>query len=201
MESADAATERLCSPEFKVSAHYLVGIDGTLRQYVEEDKRAWHAGAGEWRGRGDINSRSIGVELDNAGDAPFSEPQMVALEELLRELLKRWNIAAEGVIAHSDFALGRKIDPGPKFDWRRLAVQGLSVWPQVDDCVGVDEIQFALSAAKFGYPQINPDPHDLEFCRLLRAFRLRFAPWRTGSLTDRDVSEVESLAIRYGVLD
>ena len=96
--------------------------------------RAWHAGAGSWAGRGDVNSRSIGIELANAGPLagfpPFPEPQMVALERLLDAILPRWSIPAAGVIAHSDLAPGRKADPGPKFDWRRLARGGRALWAE-----------------------------------------------------------------------
>lgn len=121
MDSAKAALERLCDPAFEVSAHYLIGGDGTLWQLVDETQRAWHAGAGEWQGQSDINSRSIGIELDNRGTHPFSEPQMVRLEELLSDIQTRWTIPAEGVIGHSHMAPGRKWDPGPHFDWARLA--------------------------------------------------------------------------------
>jgi len=127
MANAPAALERLCDPQTEVSAHYLIGGDGTLWQMVEESQRAWHAGAGEWQGQSDINSRSIGVELDNRGDHPFGEPQMRALEDLLPGIMARWGITAAGVIGHSDMAPGRKFDPGPRFDWARLARQGLAV--------------------------------------------------------------------------
>jgi N-acetylmuramoyl-L-alanine amidase len=126
MQNAAAALERLCDPQAEVSAHYLIGADGTCWQLVDENMRAWHAGAGAWRGKDDVNSRSIGIELDNRGDHPFSNAQMERLESLLRELLIRWSIPASGVIGHSDMAPGRKIDPGPRFDWQRLVKQGLA---------------------------------------------------------------------------
>ncbi|MCQ6453649.1 N-acetylmuramoyl-L-alanine amidase, partial [Vibrio parahaemolyticus] len=75
---------------------------------VPETARAWHAGAGQWAGRGDVNSRSIGIELANRGTHPFPEPQMAALEQLLRDILARWQIRPAGVIGHSDMAPGRK---------------------------------------------------------------------------------------------
>ena len=198
MECAEAALARLCSPEFEVSAHYLVAMDGVLFQLVEENRRAWHAGRGEWQGRADINSRSIGIELDNPGDAPFPEPQMAALEGLLQGILTRWTIPAENVIAHSDFALGRKTDPGPRFDWRRLARQGLSVWPDCDHAVDADAVRFANAAARFGYPGSDAGCDSTEFSLLLDAFRLRFAPWRTGNLSKEDVMAAECLAEWFG---
>jgi N-acetylmuramoyl-L-alanine amidase len=114
---------------------------------VEEDMRAWHAGAGRWGAVDDVNSRSIGIELANPGDTPYPEPQMAVLERLLPDLLARWGISPARVIAHSDMAPERKFDPGPRFDWRRLARLGLSVWPE-SDC---GEGDFYRDAERFGY--------------------------------------------------
>ncbi|KPA21752.1 N-acetylmuramoyl-L-alanine amidase AmiD precursor [Shimia sp. SK013] len=133
MDTAEAALDRLCDPAPEVSAHYLICDKGRIFQLVAEDMRAWHAGAGSWQGKRDINSRSIGIELDNRGTHPFSEPQMSALEALLPAIMTRWAIAPTGVIGHSDMAPGRKFDPGPRFDWQRLALQGLATWPRVID--------------------------------------------------------------------
>lgn len=194
MTSPQAALERLCSDHFNVSAHYLIAANGTCFQLVAEDKRAWHAGDGEWQGRDDINSRSIGIELDNSGDEPFSEPQMSCLEGLLRCILKRHNLHPASVIAHSDFALGRKTDPGPKFNWQRLAELNLSVWPRDTGHCMIDAAQFAVDAARFGYPMIDPHATPDRFRLLLQAFRLRFAPWRQGPLTESDMATVAALA-------
>ena len=100
---------------------------------MQSGVRAWHAGAGEWAGITDVNSHSIGIELANTGFQPFPEAQMAGLESLLRGVMDRWQIGPEGVIAHSDMAPERKSDPGPRFDWRRLALQGLSVWPEAQE--------------------------------------------------------------------
>lgn len=174
MASATAAVERLCDPQAEVSAHYLIDIDGTLLTLVDEYHRAWHAGAGAWAGDGDVNSRSIGIELQNPGDAPFPEPQIARLERLLADLMHRHHLPPHAVIAHSDLAPDRKADPGPRFDWRRLALMGLSVWP--DPAPPGD---FLVDLRAFGYPDAPPD-------RLLTAFRLRFRPWATGPLDDTD---------------
>lgn len=120
MESAQAACARLCDPEAEVSAHYLVDYDGTVMSLVAEDKRAWHAGAGAWGEITDVNSHSIGIELQNTGFEPFGELQMAALEVLIAGIMERWGIKPEAVIGHQDSAPGRKIDPGPRFDWARL---------------------------------------------------------------------------------
>lgn len=126
MENVCSALERLCAPEFEVSCHYLIARDGDLFQLVDEEKRAWHAGKGAWGAITDVNSHSIGIEIDNDGEAPFSAPAMDCLEKLLKDILRRRNIAIENVIGHQDCANGRKIDPGPHFDWARLEYSGLA---------------------------------------------------------------------------
>jgi N-acetylmuramoyl-L-alanine amidase len=182
MATAEAALERLCDPAAEVSCHWLIGEEGRVFALVPEEMRAWHAGAGTWRGTGDVNSRSIGIELQNDGRSPFPEVQMAALERLLADVIARWGIAPSGVIAHSDMAPDRKADPGPRFDWRRLARAGLSVWP--DAATPGD---FAADARAFGYPEVA---HDL----LLAALRLRFRPWASGPLDDADRALAAGLA-------
>lgn len=189
MSGCAAARARLCDPVAEVSAHWLIDRDGRAEQLVDEAARAWHAGAGEWRGRGDVNSRSIGIELQNGGDEPFAAPQMVALAGLLRGVLARWNIAPQGVIGHSDMAPGRKQDPGPRFDWQGLARQGLAVWPG-PGCAPAPAAGFAAHARAFGYPAA-------EEATLLRAFRLRFRPFARGPADAVDAGMAADLARRY----
>jgi len=184
MASADAALERLCDPSAEVSAHYLICAKGQIIQMVKEDQRAWHAGQGEWAGCGDINSRSIGIELDNRGTHPFAEPQMRALEALMRGIMDRWDIPPTGVIGHSDMAPGRKTDPGPRFDWVRLARQGLAapVGTTPENTPDPTPETFAKAAHAAGFTA--PADHET----LLSAVRLRFAPWRRGPLTADDLA-------------
>lgn len=185
MQSAEAALERLCDPEAEVSAHYLIARDGQITRLVEEGKRAWHAGAGCWRAADDINSRSIGIELDNDGTSPFSAPLMDALDWLLPQIMQRWSIPASGVIGHSDLAPDRKIDPGPRFDWRRLALQGYALWPEGSD----QDVPLEESLAALGYAvdQFGIDP-------CLAAFRARFAPQCNGVETAQDRRRAAALA-------
>lgn len=180
MNSAQAALERLCDPEAEVSAHYLIGGDGALWQMVQEADRAWHAGAGEWCGQTDINSRSIGIELDNRGDHPFAEPQMAVLEHLLQGIMARWTIEPEGVIGHSDMAPGRKVDPGPRFDWARLEFAGLAGRPQLNLPSDQDMDHFRSCAQRRGYSA------DVDDDTLLSAVRLRHRPWGDGPLNSAD---------------
>ncbi len=187
MSSAEEARDWLCNTEAQVSAHYVLAEDGRLWQLVDEDARAWHAGAGGWGDTQDVNSRSIGIEISNTGRQPFPEPQMAVLEGLLAGILSRWSIPAHRVVAHSDTAVGRKIDPGPHFDWRRLALQGLSVWPEP-----ATPGQFEKDAARFGYHWQSGQED-----ALLDAFRLRFRPWATGLLDETDRALMAGLAARW----
>ncbi len=168
MASCAEARARLCDPLAEVSAHWLISETGELDALVPEHLRAWHAGAGAWGGVSDVNSASIGIELANPGDRPFPEAQMAALERLLPEIMARWHIPARGVIAHSDMAPTRKADPGPRFDWRRLAMQGLAVWPEVGEAG-----DFWADLRAFGYPDAPREA-------VLAAFRLRFRPGAGG---------------------
>lgn len=184
MDTADAALARLCDPKTEVSAHYLIAGDGRLWQMVDEVDRAWHAGRGEWHGQDDINSRSIGIELDNRGNHPFSALQMTALEGLLAAIMTRWQIAPDGVIGHSDMAPGRKCDPGARFDWRRLACQGLASWPQTNAGATPDVARFRTMARTKGFSA------DVSDELLLEAVRLRFRPWGQGGLCAADMAIV-----------
>jgi N-acetylmuramoyl-L-alanine amidase len=141
-----------------------------------------------WLGQGDLNSRSVGIELANTGAEPFPEPQMTALETLLAGVMARWDISPRGVIAHSDLAPGRKSDPGARFDWQRLARQGLSVWPDAVGAQAPDMAAFRDAAARIGYALEAGDD------AVLAAFRLRFRPMAKGPLNGLDMQLVEAVA-------
>ncbi|WP_323786211.1 N-acetylmuramoyl-L-alanine amidase [Thalassovita sp.] len=189
MTSARAALDRLCDPKAEVSAHYLICERGRIWQMVEEEMRAWHAGAGQWGAVADVNSRSIGIELANLGTHPFSEPQMAALEALLPGIMARWQVPPERVIGHSDMAPDRKHDPGPRFDWQRLARQGLSIWPEA-----AEPGDFVTDATRFGY---SCECFDAD--TVLGAFRDRFRPGVTGALDQTDRALMADLAVRFPV--
>ena len=132
MATAAAALDWLCRDESQVSSHYFVHEDGRVDQLVAEDRRAWHAGKSNWKGESDINSRSIGIEIANAGHPgglpDFPSVQIDAVVELCRNCGERWSIAPERVLAHSDIAPIRKVDPGEKFPWERLHAGGVGHW-------------------------------------------------------------------------
>lgn len=201
METAEAAIERLCDPSAEVSAHYVIAEDGTVTQLVADADRAWHAGVGQWGWVSDVNSHSIGFELANRGpdsDTPaFPNAQMVALERELARVMRDFDIPPERVIGHSDMAPGRKIDPGPYFDWKRLADKGLSVWvhsaaPATDT---VHRSAFRTAAFYFGYRPA--DQSDESWQIVLDAFRLRFRPKATGPLDAVDIGIITRLAEKW----
>ena len=132
MASAEKACAWLCAPESKVSCHYLVDEQGRITQMVDEVDRAWHAGESSWEGDDDINSRSIGIEIQNPGHGggypDFPAIQMESVVALCQDICARYDIAPARVLAHSDVAPGRKIDPGEKFDWALLHRNGVGHW-------------------------------------------------------------------------
>jgi N-acetylmuramoyl-L-alanine amidase len=176
MLTGAAALERLCQPDAKVSAHYLIEEDGRVMRLVPEELRAWHAGVACWAGRTDINDRSIGIELVNPGHEfgyrAFPEPQMAALIDLAQAIRTRHPIPAHRVLGHSDVAPARKQDPGELFDWPRLARNGLGVWPaEVAEPTATPDLDWFLTRLeRAGYcPNVDPTA-------LLTAFQRRFRP-------------------------
>jgi N-acetylmuramoyl-L-alanine amidase len=162
-------TLRSRNPGGRVSAHYLVGRDGRIYQLVSERRRAWHAGGGRWGTITDLNSASIGIELDNDGASDFPEPQVAALLVLLADICDRQEIPRTQVIGHADLAPWRKSDPGARFPWQRLAQAGFGRWP---DARAVDSerppgFDGFVALQLLGYPMRDPQA-------ALRAFRLHY---------------------------
>jgi N-acetylmuramoyl-L-alanine amidase len=132
MRSAEIARAWLCNPQSRVSCHYLVDEAGRIVQMVDESMRAWHAGLASWKRERDINSASVGIEVQNPGHSmgypDFPEPQVRAVGDLCRDIITRHAIRSELVLGHSDVAPGRKVDPGEKFDWRSMHAMGVGHW-------------------------------------------------------------------------
>jgi len=155
MRRCAEALARLCDIKAAVSAHYLIEEDGTVHRLVDEDKRAWHAGAAWWRGAMDVNGRSVGIELVNPGHEfgyqPFPQAQMLALTNLAKSILMRHQIPPRNVVGHSDVAPRRKRDPGERFDWRHLAAAGVGLWVDQAPSLPASEDQVRAMLAAFGY--------------------------------------------------
>jgi N-acetylmuramoyl-L-alanine amidase len=205
MPTAEAALARLCDPEAQVSAHYTVDEDGTVYAHVPEDRRAWHAGLGQWRGRSDVNSRSIGIEIVNPGHEfgyrPFPAAQMAAVAELCLAIMGRHGITPENVLAHSDIAPARKQDPGELFDWPALAALGIGLWPtpsQPDDKPGdmdgrcsYTDAEVADLLGRYGYDPLEP--------AALLAFQRHFHPENlTGTADAETVRRLRALVRMTG---
>ncbi len=216
MQNAEIALKRLTDPEPKagdypgpwqsgstppdaplprVSTHYVVAEDGVIYRVVAEENRAWHAGASSWEGQGDVNSRAIGIEIVNGGHdfglPDFPDAQIEAVIALARDILARWSLAPARVIGHSDIAPERKLDPGEKFPWKRLADAGVALWPARvpmqtkaagDDVVG--RVQGQL--ARFGYTLAHTGVMDTPTRAALMAFQRRFRPERIDGLIDEE---------------
>jgi len=175
MADGQAALERLCDPVAEVSAHYLVDEDGTIHRLVAEDKRAWHAGKSRWRGIGDVNSASIGIEIVNPGHElgyrPFSEEQIDALIPLVARIKESHGITRGNVVGHSDIAPARKEDPGELFPWWDLAKRRLALPSPSRDLIDPywTDAGFLLALERFGY-----DVTDAQ--KAVIAFQRRFRP-------------------------
>lgn len=169
-----------------VSAHYLVGEDGTIYQLVEESRRAWHAGGGRWGTITDLNSASIGIELDNDGAEPFPPAQIEALLRLLEDLCTRLGIPRHAVIAHADLAPTRKRDPGIHFPWRRLAEAGFGLWPDPTDGDPPPGFDPWLAMEAIGWPL-----HDR--AAAVRAYRRHYRGDEADTLDAEDLRILHSL--------
>jgi N-acetylmuramoyl-L-alanine amidase len=157
MVDAPSAIARLCDPESQVSCHYCVAEDGQILRMVNEEKRAWHAGASYWRGITDVNSASIGIEIVNPGHEfgyrPFPEEQIDALVPLVADIVGRHGITRGNIVGHSDIAPTRKQDPGELFPWSRLAKLRLAL-PRPTKCLmdpNWTDGGFLLALERFGY--------------------------------------------------
>ncbi|MHC8384492.1 N-acetylmuramoyl-L-alanine amidase [Pseudomonas sp. LB3P14] len=187
-----------------VSSHYLIGDDkgATIYKLMDENLRAWHAGESEWQGRTWLNSSSIGIEIVNPGFKdtptgrlwyPYSEDQVQSLIVLLKDISKRYAINPRSIIGHSDIAPLRKLDPGPLFPWKRLAAEGLGIWPN-EQAVTRQQAQFEVQPptiswfqaqlAGLGYPTPQTGELDVATRHVIAAFQMHFRPSRFDGTPD-----------------
>ena len=155
-DNAAKALATLTDPQRKVSAHYLIGRDGAVMQLVDEAARAWHAGDSHWGGMSDLNSASIGIELDNNGEEDFAESQILALLALLDQLRTRYRIPTANYLAHGDVAPTRKVDPSHRFPWTRLATQGFGLWCAAPPTAAPTGFDALLGLQALGYDIAAP---------------------------------------------
>lgn len=207
-----------------VSSHYLIPSVPPLHrdkpriwQLVPEQDLAWHAGISFWRGATRINDTSIGIELENrgwqksAGDkyfAPFEPAQIQALIPLAKDIIARYDIKPQNVVAHADIAPQRKDDPGPLFPWRALAEQGIGAWPDAQRVnfylagraphAPVEMASLLDLLSHYGY-EVKPEMTAREQQRVVMAFQMHFRPTLWNGVADAETQAIaEALLEKYG---
>jgi N-acetylmuramoyl-L-alanine amidase len=211
--TAASALELLRSPAAQVSAHYFIRESGEVLQLLPEERRAWHAGKSFWDGETDMNSASIGVEIVHPGHCdprPFPAQQIDAVAALARDICTRRAIPPQRVLAHSDIAVSRKIDPGEFFPWDELFRQGVGhfvepaplAFGQIleEGASGEDVAELQRSLAQYGYEIAETGLYDRDTFNAVTAFQRHFRP----QLVDgrADVSTLATLrALRAALRD
>ncbi len=215
MAKADAALELLRTQGSEVSAHYFVFEDGRIVQLVQESQRAWHAGRAYWAGETDINSCSIGIEIANPGHdhgyPDFPKRQIAAVTTLCRSIQTRNTIPAVRVLAHSDVAPSRKMDPGEKFPWRTLHDSGVGRWVKPAPVMnfgqtlspgdrGDSVAALQRSLRDYGYGVEPSGEYDTATRDVVIAFQRHFRPERIDGIADPSTRGTlqELLATRGG---
>lgn len=197
MQSGEAALARLRDPDARVSSHYLVEEDGRIFSLVAEERRAWHAGRGSWRGETNCNAVSVGIEIVNPGHEfgyrPFPEAQIAAVIALTTDIRGRWQVPDNRIIGHSDLAPARKQDPGELFPWKRLAEAGHGLWAEADPAPG-DALEegaegvgvFALQAGltRLGYDCAPSGQFDQNTREVVMAFQRHWVQSRFDGVAD-----------------
>ena len=161
----------------QVSAHYVIAEDGRVVQMVNDYLRAWHGGNAIWGKNSDINSGSIGIELDNNGVQPFSDQQIISLLALLTKLKKDYNIPVQNILGHADIAPTRKKDPSALFPWKLLAINGFGIWP--DDVIELAPLDFNVEQ---GLRIIGYDTKNL--AAAITAFKLHYIQTEVDAVLD-----------------
>jgi N-acetylmuramoyl-L-alanine amidase len=195
--------------EGAVSSHYLVRDDPpTIYGLVDENRRAYHAGLSSWKGQTALNAASIGIEIVNLGDRPgpggivyddFPGPQIDAVVALVKWIVARHEIRPDRILGHSDIAPQRKVDPGPKFPWKRLADEGLIPWPDAAQVAqkrpayernlpDIDWFQDRLAVHGFAVPRNGQ--YDEETQRVLSAFQMKYRPAKFDGEPDAETAAI-----------
>lgn len=200
MKTGDEALHRLTALASKVSSHYVVFEDGRIVQCVAEERRAWHAGESSWAGETDINSRSIGVEIVNPGHefgySDFPLRQIAAVISLCKSITtRRGPISADRILAHSDVAPGRKMDPGEKFPWGLLSESGVGHWVRAapldlegaglkPGARGESVVRLQRTLRSYGYGISETGSYDDATREVVAAFQRHFRQARVDGIAD-----------------
>ncbi len=188
MKTETSVLRKIFDQNSKVSAHYFVKRNGEIVNFVPDLYEAWHAGKSKWKRIKSLNKYSIGIEIQNTGHdfkyEKFSPKQISSLKNLLRKLIKKYQIKLENILGHSDVSPDRKKDPGEKFPWKKLANSKLAIWHKLNKkkikrfrykkIVKKEEIVFFKNLSKIGYKGIKRLNSNLNKKNLIKAFQRRF---------------------------
>jgi len=189
--SCDQTLATFTTVKSQVSAHYLICKDGTVHHMLNDYLRAWQAGTSKWGNATDINSVSIGIELDNNGFEPFTDPQINSLLLLLDLLKKAYNIPTANIIGHADIAPGRKVDPNKYFPWQKLAENGFGLWFDTTGVVVPPDFDAMMALRIIGYDLKKPEA-------AIQSFKLHFVQDdSTGAINDNDKKILFDLEKKY----
>ena len=195
MQSVRASISRLQNTKSKVSSHYLIDRNGEIYRIVNDNKVAWHAGKSKWKNYKNLNSYSIGIEIQNRGHSikyqKFPSIQISSLVKLIKMLMKKYNIKSQNILGHSDIAPFRKKDPGEKVPWKNLFKEKIGIWHNLDNrtCkklrgIKMNNENYLIQLKKFGYTDkfINY----IELKKIIKSFQRRFRPELINGVVDEE---------------
>ena len=196
MQSARVSINKLLNPQSKVSCHYFIARNGNIIKMLDDNKIAWHAGKSKWKNFKNLNQNSIGIEIQNKGHfikyQEFTKKQIFSLIKLIKKLLKKYKIKKENVLGHSDIAPLRKLDPGEKFPWRFLSLNGVAIWyPKFKLSYKKTEFKikrkiFFKNLHKIGYRYFSLTKRFKRDQKIVKAFQMRYMPKEVnGKITDK----------------
>lgn len=188
--SCDQTLQTFTTPRAEVSAHYVICRDGTVHHMLNDYLRSHHAGVGKWGGVTDMNSCSIGIELDNNGAEPFPDAQIAGMISLLGQLKNRYNIPSANFIGHADFAPTRKEDPSVLFPWKKLAENGFGLWYDETPSPAPPDFDYLTALRVIGY-----DIKDSTAA--IAAFKRHFMQEKSMQINDADKGVLNNLIRKY----
>ncbi len=189
--SCDSTLRTFTLPRTAVSAHYVICKDGTVHHMLNDLLRAHHAGLGKWGSVTDMNSSSIGIEIDNNGSEPFTEQQITSLLQVLERLKKAYNIPQANFIGHMDWAPGRKVDPSRYFSWQPLAEKGFGYWYDTTNVEVPADFNALQALRMIGYNINKPET-------AIQSYKIHFVPQdTTRMINDADKKILFNLMKKY----
>ena len=200
MQSGVDALNRLTDFKSKVSCHYLINEKGQIINIIPDNYTAWHAGKSRWGKLSSLNKYSIGIELVNPGHnfgyKKFGKKQISALIQLIKKLIKKYNINKQNIVGHSDIAPLRKKDPGEKFPWKILAKSNIGIWHNLKQkklmknrkkkILKKEKLIFFKFLNKIGFQTRFNIKKSRYQKKLIEAFQRRFRPELISGILDKE---------------